>query len=339
MTDQETFHLSNRSLACELCTDGASLMGLSMKLRSGKKRSLVLALKPSLYPWDPSYSGATLGPCAGRVRGGRLCIDGNEYQLNQNDGVNTLHGGNNGLSHQRFEYSGIEHDFDTERLTFTAYLEDGLDGWPSNRKITVQYTLGPGAMLTIRYHAVADKPTWLDCSSHIYWNLNGRFLGSEADHKLKINADSVILNSAEHLPVSIVNVKGTPFDYREFTSIFQMMDKYKDDKQLLIGRGYNNAFLLNDNVSPAVELESMPGGITMKLFTDQPCVVFYSGGFLGNSQMQDGSIVTPSCALAFEAQNYPDLPNTFPSKFIPLMPGETFSRYIQFELSETAEES
>lgn len=131
----------------------------------------------------------------------------------------------------------------------------------------------------------------------------------------------------------------TPKRAENGTSIFQMMDKYKDDKQLLIGKGYNNAFLLNDNVSPAVELESMPGGITMKLFTDQPCVVFYSGGFLGNSQMQDGSIVTPSCALAFEAQNYPDLPNTFPSKFIPLMPGETFSRYIQFELSETTEES
>ena len=43
------------------------------------------------------YYGATIGPVAGRIAGTRFTIDGKEYQTEDNDNGNTLHGGFKGL--------------------------------------------------------------------------------------------------------------------------------------------------------------------------------------------------------------------------------------------------
>lgn len=69
--------------------------------------------------------------------------------------------------------------------------------------------------------------------------------------------------------------------------------------QLAIARGFNHAFALNaPDGAPAATLTDPRGGRRLRLYTDQPVLWLYSGGYLP----------VPSCAVALEAEGTPDGP-------------------------------
>lgn len=67
------------------------------------------------------------------------------------------------------------------------------------------------------------------------------------------------------------------------------------DPQLALANGYNHAFRLHGGEEPAAELLDPVSGRRLRLYTDQPCLVVYAGGYL-----------TPArCAVALEPQEHP----------------------------------
>lgn len=333
MSSSETFSISNEKLKCELCPEGATMVNLSL-LEAGKPvRRLVLPPDQTARPFDPSYAGATLGPGCGRLRDGAITIEGRTYSIAPNEGRHCLHGGVSGLSHRLFSGPRIQTLRDRQSAEFTACLPDGLEGWPGNRYFSVKYTVGPGCRMEISYDAWADAPAYIDCSSHIYWDLRADASHSVLDHRLQIRADRVVYNDSEHLPVRMQALADTPFDFRHNKKISAQLKQWEGDPQLKNGRGYNNLFFLEQGSYPAVELESPEGDLRMCMFTDQPCLVFYSGGFLSNGTGNNGAEVFSSRGLAFEPQGYPADPAVFPGPVRTVYPGEHFHRFIAFELS------
>ncbi|MEG1677913.1 MAG: hypothetical protein RR379_09595, partial [Clostridia bacterium] len=63
--------------------------------------------------------------------------------------------------------------------------------------------------------------------------------------------------------------------------------------------GYNHSFVLEKGAweeSPAALLQDPVSGRRMRLYTDQPALRLYSGGYLA----------TPACAVALEAEALPN---------------------------------
>lgn len=326
--------LDNSLIRCCISPLGATLC--SVKLHSCMDKELTLALPSSKeYQNSDTYSGATLGPAAGRIRNGELWIHGEQYQLDQNEGKTTLHGGRHNLSHKLFEVREQQNDF----VKLTVCLNDGEDGWPGNRIVTVIYSIGPGMCLHIQYEASSDRATYFDLSNHTYWNLNGTVGSDSLDESLMIDADEVLYNDADHLPIGRFKVENTAFDYRQLCTIANQITKYAEDIQLKNAHGYNNAYILNDrdywNV-PAVILKSNLSGITMNLYTDQNTVVMYSGGYLNHEiALADGASGSPGCAIALEAQNWPDACHIKEAPFQITEPGQQYKKNIIVSFSKS----
>lgn len=78
---------------------GATLQKLLAPDRDGRLADVVLGHdKLSDYIDFPNYFGVTVGRYANRISGGRFTLDGRAYQLPQNDGDNSLHAADLGLT-------------------------------------------------------------------------------------------------------------------------------------------------------------------------------------------------------------------------------------------------
>jgi aldose 1-epimerase len=334
--DTEMIVGNNANILCKLAQRGASIAELFVPDKFGKLRNIVLSLSSSnRYGQDDSFAGSTLGPCAGRIRDGRLVIDGKHYQLEQNEQPNHLHGGTHCVSRSIWK---VLRSFDApegQALTLETCLPDGLDGYPGNRHLQVTYILTENS-LVVRYKAKTDLPTWLSLSNHSYWNLSGNFSMPATGQLLQIRANRVLYNDSSHLPESVQEVSGTPFDFRLPCSVDSRIASNPQHPQLRNSMGYNNAYLLESGNGPSAILSDPASGRCMRLYTDQPALVFYSGGYLGRTTLSNGGgTASPSCSLALEAQDWPDAPNFSGAPFTILRPGEIWRREIRFEFGIT----
>ena len=84
-------------------------------------------------------------------------------------------------------------------------------------------------------------------------------------------------------------------------------------------------------------LKEEKSGRVMRVFSTEPAVQFYSGGFLNGSLTgKEGKVYERFYGLCLEPQHYPDSPNKpdFPSTL--LRPGEKYSHVMEyrFEIEE-----
>jgi aldose 1-epimerase len=294
-------------ISVRILSAGASIAEVITPDRQGNFTNIAMSLEPvSQYLEGSSYAGAVLGPNAGRIRGSSIPVGTQVYPLTENEGPNQLHGGPNNFSRRIWTLEGIRKEEGSESAAFTLTVPDGLDGYPGRREISVVYRLDDKDSLSITFRAVSDQETWLNLSSHCYWNLSGDFAGTALDHSLCINADRVVYNDPANLPIGLYPVEHTPFDFRESRSIRETLGGSHDSGQFAPACGYNHAYDIIGQAPAAVLLD--PGsGRTLTVDTDYPSLVFYSGGCLGADTTLHGGIpASPSCAIALEAQEFPD---------------------------------
>lgn len=132
--------------------------------------------------------------------GSSILLGGETIPLTPNEGANQLHGGPHNLSAQNWNTEFVRQDYDSVSIGFSAFLADGVDGYPGNRTFHAEYTLDDSNWLTIRYRASTDRPTYINMSNHTYWNLSGDFSSSALDETLTVFANNVCLNNEEHIP-------------------------------------------------------------------------------------------------------------------------------------------
>ena len=162
------------------------------------------------YEGEHPYFGAITGRYANRIAGGKFSLDGVDYRLFQNDGGNSLHGGEIGFDKRIWAASPGENAVE---LTYRS--PDGEEGYPGNLDLSVRYSLDADNSLRIDYAAETDAPTVLNLTNHSYFNLMGEGEGAIYDHVLTLNADGFTPTAAGQIPTGeIAPVAGTPFDFR-----------------------------------------------------------------------------------------------------------------------------
>lgn len=345
----EFFILENDSVKAVFTDAGASLCGLFVSKNLKEFQNIALGFpRPEDYLDNELCAGAVLGPAAGRIRDGRFSIGDHLFQLTRNDGRHHLHGGTYGLSRLIWQVSKYQKTELGGKLAFSVSLPDQTDGYPGSRCFHAEYTLD-GTCLRLQLKAVSDQDTFFNLSGHTYFNLNPAASSSSCRtlgglfQRLTIPAPQVIFNTNEHIPASLSPAEGTAFDFRHGAVLADMLGRFKTEKQIQWAKGYNHTFLLNSSGLPSAVLESMDGSVRLKLFTDAPCLVLYSGGFIDNSHIMwrnfedrkpsSHSLRTfPGCAVALEAQDIPDAPNQHFLPFQITKAGEVFSRLIEYHI-------
>lgn len=282
---------------------GAALTALYAPDRLGRLQNIV-------YNDPEAYAGQIIAPVAGRIRDGKVSVHGTVFQMPcDGDGL-CLHSGPDTTAARLWQLT--EHTDDA--VTFRTELPHGACGLPGNRRITTRYTLTRDRLcLTIELES--DRDTFVNPTSHIYWNLSGDFTRPAAGQLLQIPAERVWYNDGRHLPQAPHPTRGTVFDFsrpRDWNAA------PAEDPQLAPARGYNHAFALEPDRE--VRLFCPANGRGLALRTQATHLVVYSGGYLP----------VPGCALALEPQEVPDAPFLL-GNACPLLPaGHTFRRQIEY---------
>ena len=321
------YTLENRAgMRAHIIEYGCIVTDLWVPGRDGAPVDVVLGMD-SLEDYEAGTAsvGALVGRYANRIRGAAFTLDGRVYRLEANNGPNHLHG-----TFGRTVFRGtVKTDEDgTEHLVLTARSPDGDDGFPGNMDVTVTYTLTDAGALVMDYTAVTDAPTLINLTNHSYFNLGGDAADAMAQ-TLMIDARHVLEGDAETCPTGrVLDVAGTPFDFRTPKPIGRDLDL--SDDQLGLARGYDHCFVL-DKAAPG--LLALAGrarceetGITMEVFTTQPGMQLYTANFLGGQPVKGrgGRPLRDYQAFCLETQHYPCTPSFPDWPGVELRPGEEY---------------
>lgn len=269
------------------------------------------------------FFGALIGRYGNRIAKGRFSLGNQAYQLQLNDGTNTLHGGVDGFYGKVWEAKKIN----DHTLEMSYFSKDGEAGYPGNVNVTVIYTVTQENALQIDYKATTDKETILNLTNHTYFNLNGEGNPTITDHELILHANQYTPVDSTLIPTGqIAAVKGTPFDFTEAKLISK--DIAAQNEQLKFGKGFDHNFVLNkhDATEAVAKVRSRKTGIVLEVYTTEPGLQFYSGNFLTGQDKdgKGGKSYPHRSAFCLETQHFPDSPNhpNFPATV--LKPGEIY---------------
>ena len=313
---------------------GGRLVSLLVKDNKGEMVDVILG-HDSLKPYrgkEENFFGALIGRYGNRIAKGKFSIDGKPYQLEINDGVNTLHGGANGFYKKVWDAKQV----DDHTLELSYLSKDGEGGYPGNLSVKVTYTLEDDHSLKIAYAATTDKSTVVNLTNHAYFNLNGAGDSTITDHLLTLEADEFNPVDTTLIPTGVLQkVAGSPFDFTKAKLIGK--DINATDPQLKNGKGYDHNWILRKGTGlrKAATVVSNKTGIVMEVLTEEPGIQFYSGNFL-TSKINNGkgnATYGYRSAFCLETQHFPDSPNQpkFPSTL--LKPGQKYNTTSVYKFS------
>ena len=129
--------INQSGLQISLMDLGASLVRIITPDRDGQLDDITLGFdQASEYLEKAYFIGSVAGRYANRIAGGSFNLDGVNYQLETNNGVNHLHGGSNGFDKQVWRAS---HRVEADRssVEFNYLSPDGEAGYPGNLEVSV----------------------------------------------------------------------------------------------------------------------------------------------------------------------------------------------------------
>jgi aldose 1-epimerase len=336
----DRFTLANRhGLRVEVITYGGIVRAIWAPDHDGQLANVTLGfadLAGYLDKNDPFF-GCIAGRYANRIAGGVFTLDGATYQLPTNDGSNHLHGGVRGFDKRIWDAEEIREDT-AAGVRLTRVSPDGEEGYPGTLSTAVSYLLDDDNRLRIDYRAESDRPTIVNLTNHTYWNLGGEGSGSVEAHVLQLAASRYTPVDASLTPTGeLAPVQDTPFDFTTPTAIGARIRE--GNPQLLIGRGYDHNVVLDrapgeTTLIEAATLRDLDSGRTLTIWTTEPGIQFYSGGYLDGTLVgASGRTYRQGDGVALETQHFPDSPNQpdFPSTV--LRPGQVYTSTTVFAFS------
>lgn len=318
---------SSGGLRVEVSNLGAKITKLLVANHKGEVKDIVLGFKTA-EEWrtQETYFNAICGRVANRIKDGLFTLDGKAYQLPQNNGGNSLHGGIEGFNAKIWEV--VEQSIYEVKLHYRA--KDGEEGYPGNLDIWVTYTATKDNVLRIHYEAKTDQPTLAAFTNHAYFNLSGEGSGRIDDHILQVFADYYTPFDETACPTGEIKpVEGTMMDFRQPVRIGDRIN----DAFFVPGRGIDNNWCLCVADAPkelrhAATLQA--DGLTMECWTTMKGMQVYTGNYIEQHEGKSGTMYDEQHAVCLEAQNWPDSIHHADFPNIVLRPNERLDEITEY---------
>ena len=305
--------LSAGDLKLSLTNFGAAWTSLTVPSSKGVKDDVLLGYSGlEAYFDNEPYFGVTVGRFANRIKNASFDLFGSTYPLEANDGKNSLHSGSRGFNKLLWKAEAYE-ERDGVFVHFEIDSPDGDCGFPGKLKVVVCYGVTKSNEIICEYYAITDKPCPVNLTNHAYFNLAGEGKGDILSHEALVYSSSYVEVDKSGIPTgNIVPVSGTRFDFLRRRRICQ------NNSFLNPFKGYDHCFVVDGEIGklrPCAEVYEPVSGRSMKVFTTQPGVQFYTGTHLKKVVGKRGSVYKKYSGLCLETQHFPDTPNrqNFPS--------------------------
>lgn len=304
---------------------GATVTKIVTPDKEGNRENITLNVETleDMLEHRPFY-GATIGRIAGRITKGQFSLDGKDYQIEQNEGDNMLHGGPKGLDTKLWDVE-VNTSADEASLTFSYESAAGENGFPGNLSLKVVYILTDKNEWKIDYMAQTDEPTLFNPTNHIYFNLTGDIKQTILDHEVELASTLYATLNEEKLPTgNLENVEGTDFDFTQRKPFKEAI--LSEHEQIQPIAGLDHPFVLDQKTKePKGKVVDPKSGRSLTFTTDQNSVVIYTH----NEEVDDftiqGEPAKQYAGFTLETQTLPDAINQPGFGNIILRPGETYT--------------
>jgi aldose 1-epimerase len=331
------FTLKNNSgLVSQITNYGGRVVSLLTPDRGGHYEDIVFGFDTlDEYLRNPRNNyGAIIGRYANRIGQARFELDGKTYHISKNEGEHQLHGGHIGF--QNLLWDVIQSNDQILELFYLS--KNGEQGFPGNLEVKLRYTLTDDNDLLIEYWANIDYACPVNLTHHSFFNLLGAGKGDVLHHDLQIHANHFIPVNHSLIPLGHRSaVQHTPMDFRMLKNIGHHI--HLDDEQLsIVGGGYDHSFEIDTSIDHdlVAYVQEPTQGRTMRVYTNQPAVQFYSTNSPNVTIGKRGERYGRHGAFCLEIQFHPDSPNQpyFPNCI--LRPGEEVYSYCRYHLGTSS---
>jgi aldose 1-epimerase len=306
------YTLKMDDLSLSVSSWGATLTSLEVPSRKTGREDVLLGYATlEGYIHNRPYIGGTIGRFANRIGDARFFLRDRRYTLYKNDGEHCLHGGRRGFDKRLWKADAYE-ERDGVFVRFELESPHGDEGFPGNFKAAVSYGLTKSREVIADYKAKVDAPCPVNLTNHAYFNLAGEGQRDILSHEVCIHASSYLPVDKTLRPTGEIKpVEAGPFDFRTRKLV-------RLDIEAVEGGGYDHCFVIDGEpgkLRPCAEVFESRSGRTMRVFTTQPGVQFYTGNQLREVRGKAGSVYRQHDGFCLETQGFPDAPNRqdFPS--------------------------
>ncbi|HUO22080.1 MAG TPA: aldose epimerase family protein [Caulobacteraceae bacterium] len=328
---------------------GGAIAAIRVPDRHGVLGNVVLSFQ-GLSGWEAlAHANSLIGRYANRIFHG-FTLDGAHYDLTQNAQGVTLHGGPPPYASRILAVDPVR-KADGAAVTMRLDSPDGDQGFPGHVRVAVTYRFTDKNALRLDFVATTDKPTVINLTNHIYFNLNGNGTTPIYSHDLQIRAERYSPKGPDGGQLDPAPVAGTPYDFRQPVVLGDRVAGALDPALATGGpgapatppgtvRGYDNSMILDDPGRldhVAARLHDPVSGRILELRTTETSLqLFTPAAERANLLSEDGRPFVRAPAVALETQHLPDSPNhpSFPSTV--LRPGQTFRSTTIFAFSTDA---
>ncbi|MCK8122824.1 aldose epimerase family protein [Pseudoalteromonas sp. 2CM32C] len=306
----------SKNLTAEILPFGAIIKSIKFK-----NQEMTLSVDdPQYYLKNPFYLGATVGRYANRIAEGRFNLSGSQYQLEANNGPNSLHGGVKGFNKVLWQ---VTKQTDNEVELYYCSV-DGEEGFPGELKVWQTITAENGQLL-LKFKATCNKETLVNFTNHCYFNLEGS--DTIENHLLQVNATHYLPIDEHSIPLGEpAPVANSCFDFIKPKLVKDAFTQSHTQLDAANGLDHCYVFENDDSLHTMATLTSQQTGINLTLKSTQPGMQLYTANFVSDP-------FKARQALCLEAQNWPDAPNRENYPKANLLPDEEYSQVIIYAFS------
>ena len=332
--DEEIFALeltNSKGTYVKIFNYGAIINKFIVQNAKGEMQDIVLGFDTLEQYLDPEYLknypyfGAVIGRYANRIKDGRFSIGDERFQLVQNAGAATLHGGTVGFDRKVWDI--VEVDENQNLVTLEYESEDGEENFPGNLLISLTFELTENNELILSYEAETDKATPINLTHHGYFNLSPDG-GNVANHQLQIFGSNYLEQDDNYsVTGKLIPVAGTPLDFTHLKEIGKDWDPEE---------GYDQSFVLDKiygDLSLASKTSELESGLTLSVYTTEPVAHLYTAKYVDVKNGKGGKDYKAYSAFCIETQHHPNAINIpeFPSTI--LQPDELYTQTTIYKIS------
>ncbi|XP_075213707.1 uncharacterized protein LOC142319918 [Lycorma delicatula] len=266
--------VNSNDISVQITAYGATITSIKMPDKDGNFDDVVLGYE-NFEGYSSSrnpYFGATVGRITGIIPKYVFNIENDNYYVSNNF-LNGHHANGGFIGFDKVLWNSYIRD---DKLFLSYMSKDLEEGFPGDVLVNRSYELTSKNELIIKTIARCTKPTPVDISTHVDWNLSSHLGGPTElyNHYLMVNADRYAQVNSEQLATGkLKKVNETVLDFRIPRHLSKIIHKVP-------GGGYNHFMRLtrgsSNDVIFAAKLAHPNSGRYLEVLTDQPGVLVYT---------------------------------------------------------------
>jgi aldose 1-epimerase len=223
------------------------------------------------------YFGSIVGRSCNRTANGSFELNNQTYQLQLNNGPNSLHGGAKGFDKRFWKADVVD---SVPFVQFELLSEDGEEGYPGKIRTRVTYSINDDTLnIETQVDLIDDaiKETFVNITAHPYFNLSGGKLQTIESHIVHMKGVKGVLEIDDtQIPTgNVLTMESNPeLIFDTATSI--------DTKLPLVQqfRGFDHFYLAQG--TPFITVCSPQNNIVLEVSSDCAGFQFYTANWVEN---------------------------------------------------------